>query len=404
MARKGENIYKRKDGRWEGRYIKAHDEFGKAKYGYVYGKSYREVKDKRNREQDASSKPGPSPQPCVSFESLLDEWLTLNKEKNKESTYVKYYNLIYRHIIPSLGGYPVAQLSTRVIQSFARDKMDRGRLDKTGGLSEKTVKDILGIIQASLNFARMEHPQLVPAIKMIYPKESVREIRVLTRREQAILEQFLLREPDLSKLGVYFSLYTGLRLGEICALRWEDILFQEAVLKVRRTIQRIQNIGGEAGEKTKVVLSPPKSRCSFREIPLMDLLIERIRPFRPQSPERFFLTSDPNKFMEPRTYQNRFQSYLRQCGLEGVNFHALRHTFATRCVEAGFEIKSLSEILGHSNVNLTLMRYVHSSRSLKRANMNKLTGQIMEGSAVKAAVGQREDRPPLSYGAVDLLE
>lgn len=372
MPRKGENIYKRKDGRWEGRYIKGHDPSGRARYGYVYGKSYREVKEKRGQLGNQQTVMEKQSQIPVQIDQLLMEWLVLHKDKNKPSTYVKYYNLIHRHIIPELGSLPVTRLTTGILQQFTREKLEQGRLDHSGGLSEKTVRDILCIVRAAVSFACKEYPSMAPTLQVIYPREPVREIRVLSREEQKTLESFLLANPDLSKLGIYFCLYTGLRLGEICALRWEDILFSDGVVQVRRTIQRIQDIDGKEKGKTKVIISQPKSRSSFREIPLPEFLIQRVTPFRPSIGTGYFLTAQEDQFMEPRTYQNRFRSYLQQCGIKGANFHALRHTFATRCVEADFEMKSLSEILGHANVNITLSRYVHSSRSLKRANMNKL--------------------------------
>ncbi len=167
------------------------------------------------------------------------------------------------------------------------------------------------------------------------------------------------------------ALFTGLRIGEICALRWGDISLPDKALHVRFTMQRIQNINGEGRTKTKVTISPPKTDTSARIIPLPDFLVELCRKRFNTNTSAFILTGT-EFYMEPRVLQYRFKNYANACELDGIHFHTIRHTFATRCVEVGFEIKSLSEILGHSSIKITLDRYVHSSMELKRENMNKL--------------------------------
>ena len=144
-----------------------------------------------------------------------------------------------------------------------------------------------------------------------------------------------------------------------------------SMLKIRKTMQRIKDTNIGAAKKTKIVITEPKSECSIRDIPLPSFMNEIARQFE-GVPKAFVLTGDRNKFVEPRTMQNRFKVYVKESGIKDANYHALRHTFATRCIEVGFEIKSLSEVLGHSNVNITLNRYVHSSFELKCSNMNKL--------------------------------
>lgn len=165
---------------------------------------------------------------------------------------------------------------------------------------------------------------------------------------------------------------TGIRIGELCALRWENIDIENKVLSVNKTLIRIQNTNTLIASKTKVIISAPKSKCSIRKIPLPDCIIPLLKAFA-QKGDTFFLTGETERFVEPRTMQNRFKKYVSACNITDANFHALRHTFATRCIELGFEIKSLSEILGHANVNITLNRYVHSSFELKTLNMNRLS-------------------------------
>lgn len=201
-------------------------------------------------------------------------------------------------------------------------------------------------------------------------KKTDREMRVLSIEEQSILTSYLCDGTDLYKLGVLISLYTGIRVGELCALRWENIDLKRNLIQIRQTLQRIQIDGENA--KTRIISTEPKSRCSIRDIPIPACLLPFIRRFA-SSPQAYLLTGVQNVPAEPRTMQYHFAEYIKIIGISHANYHSLRHTFATRCVEAGFEIKSLSEILGHSSVNITLNKYVHSSLDLKVANMNKLT-------------------------------
>ena len=166
-------------------------------------------------------------------------------------------------------------------------------------------------------------------------------------------------------------LYTGLRIGEVCALRWDCVDLDKRALRVRATVQgvRLQDPGD--GPKTKMLYSEPKSKTSIRDIPLPEQLLPILRQFQ-GDPSAFILSGAADQYPEPRLLQYWFKKYLVQCGIEDANFHALRHTFATRCVESGFELKSLSEILGHANVNVTLNRYVHSSFALKAENMGRM--------------------------------
>lgn len=373
MSKRGENIYKRKDGRWEGRYIRSHDANGKAEYGYIYGKTYSEVKQKLLRmkvlPQQRSEKQGNK---TITYSQFLDDWLRSSRLNTKESTYARYAHLIERHIKPHLGDIPLSQVTTQGVEDFIAEQLKSGRLDGRGGLAPKTVTDILTVIKSTMEYARYNNYEIICNIKKLSVKKKEKEMRVLTSTEQTVLLKTLTDEMDLCKFGVILSLYTGIRIGELCALKWEDLCLSQSVLKVKKTMQRIQETEIGAIRKTKIIITEPKSKCSIREIPLPPFIVDMARPFA-ASPQAFVLTGDTKRFIEPRTMQNRFQSYVSESGIEKANFHATRHTFATRCVEVGFEIKSLSEILGHANVNITLNRYVHSSFELKCSNMNKLT-------------------------------
>lgn len=373
MPRKGENIYKRKDGRWEGRYIRSRDANNKAQYGYVYGKGYKAVKQKILARQLLCLQPATEHKTeNVLYADLLDSWLSLSKLKTKESTYARYSHLVRTHIIPNLGKYAVSELTEQIIGTFITQQLTDGRLDHKGGLAAKTVIDIIVIIKSSIEYARYKGIDVSCDLSKLTVKKQEKKMRVLSVKEQKQLVGILMQDMDQSKFGVLLSLYTGIRIGELCALQWDDICLAQATLKIKKTMQRIQTTESGMPAKTKIVITEPKSMCSIREIPLPEFLVEIAGKFSNDS-KAFVLTGEANHYIEPRTMQNRFKTYISESGIEDANFHALRHTFATRCVEVGFEIKSLSEILGHANVNITLNRYVHASFEMKHLNMSKLS-------------------------------
>lgn len=373
MPRKGENIYKRKDGRWEGRYILSYNADSKAKYAYVYGKTYGEVKQKLTEGKGKNKQANSPPKRSSTYTELLDAWLHSTYLNTKESTQARYTHLINTHIKPHLGCYTLSQLSTEIIEAFIEQQLTNGRLDGQGGLSPKTVTDILTIVKSTIEYAKYKDLQIICNLSKLSIKKKEKEMRVLSQSEQEALITVLINEMDRYKFGVLLSLYTGIRIGELCALQWEDFCISQNTLKIRKTMQRIQDLGNGSISKTKIVITEPKSQCSVRDIPLPLFIVEIARPFM-SNPKAYILTGN-DRYIEPRTMQNRFKGYVKESGIELANFHALRHTFATRCVEVGFEIKSLSEVLGHANVNITLNRYVHSSFELKHSNMNKLASQ-----------------------------
>ncbi len=373
MPRKGENIYKRKDGRWEGRYIRYHDAAGKVKYGYVYGNTYNDVKDILvQKKADAIRHPATASPRTVVYSDILDAWLRASKLKTKESTYARYAQLVRTHVKPHLGGYQLSRISTQQVESFVEYLLSEGRLDGNGGLSPKTVTDILTIIKNTMEYARYQNTPVACNINKLTVKKKEKEMRVLTPGEQDALVAILVHKMDRFKFGVLLSLYTGIRIGELCALQWGDFDANLSTLTVRKTMQRIKNMDAASGSKTKIIITEPKSQCSIREIPLPPFLVEIAQSFQ-ANPDAFVLSGSALRYVEPRTMQNRFQCYVQQSGIAAANYHALRHSFATRCIELSFDIKTLSVILGHSSVNITLNRYVHSSMDLKKANMSKLS-------------------------------
>ena len=364
---KGENIFKRKDGRWEARYIKGRELSGKIRYGFCYGKTYREAKQKVTKCKAALV--GGAPAPGVSSRHRLsyycDEWLRLRKPKVKESTYIKYDTALEKYIKPKLGGCLPLGISSGLIDDFS------GELLFEDELAPKTVHDVLAVLHGVLKYTASFFPGTFPAIEIHYPKLCKKEMRVLSRAEQARFISYLLEDMDCCKFGVLLTLFTGIRIGELCALQWKNISLEEKTIRIGATLQRLRDTASAGQARTRIVIGPPKSDTSVRTIPITDYTAALCRQMDPHNPAAYVLTGT-DRFAEPRTLQYKMEKYTRDCGLEGVHFHTLRHTFATRAVEVGFEIKSLSEILGHATTAITLNRYVHSSMILKRDNMNKL--------------------------------
>lgn len=364
---KGENIFKRKDGRWEARYIKGYQPSGKIRYGFCYGKSYKEAKEKVTKMRCAVAHGDKALKSSAKkhFDYYCNEWLRITKNRVKAATYVKYESILENHIKPILGSCHPAALNTIMIEEFT------DRLLHNNKLSAKTVRDILTCLRSIVRYTSKQFPGMMLPIEIVYPKEEQKEMRVLSSTEQQQLMKYLMTNMDDCKFGILLALLTGLRIGEICALRWEDINLKDKTIRIHATMQRLKNIEGSEKRKTKIVIGSPKSDKSNRAIPMTEQAVLLCVQMQATSKTAFVLTGT-DQYMEPRTLQYRLKKYIEECKLEGVHFHTLRHTFATRAVEVGFDIKTLSEILGHSSTTVTLDRYVHSSMELKRTNMNKL--------------------------------
>ena len=366
MPRQGKNIYQRKDGRWEGRYSKGRID-GKTKYGYVFGKSYEDAEHKLEAARAAAALSGLS---IISFENAASEWLHLQQAELKASSYSKYANMLRLYLNPRFGKVAISDISRCEVQQFSRDLLLTGGAVKNG-LAPKTVNSVISILKNVLDYASKELGFQTADIKDVSVREQKKPMQVFSRAEQSILSRYLCNNPSPCNIGILLCLYTGMRIGEICALKWGDILLDEQCLFVHQTMQRVQ-MNGDKSKKTKVLIGPPKSECSIRKIPIPSEMLQLLGRVKRQN-EAFLLTGMIHSYIEPRCMENRFKAVIDECGVSKLNFHALRHTFATRCIELGFDIKSLSEILGHANVNITLNRYVHPSMDLKQANMNRLS-------------------------------
>ena len=371
MSRRGENIYKRKDGRWEGRYIKEYIN-SKAKYASVYAQSYLEVKNKLAFAKSAFKTENNTRYKL--FKIYADKWLAEMKPQIKHSSYVKYNNIVNNHIIETLGDSKMSDITTDIMRDFIKKKLQEGNKKTRSGLSAKTVTDIVSVVKLILNYAKTFGETNLCDFKQLSIKKAEMSENNMSKEVQNRLVKYLLKDTDYTKLGILLCLYTGIRIGELCALRLEDILIQEKTMRITKTMQRLQTLSN-VDSKTKIVITTPKSISSQREIPLPDFLIKIIVGFNYNTKD-YILTGANNRYIEPRTLEYRFKSILKRCGLENYRFHQLRHRFATQCIELGFDVKCLSEILGHSSVNITLNRYVHSTMELKKNNMEKLQHSI----------------------------
>lgn len=356
MPRRGENIYKRKDGRWEGRYIVDRRPDGRAIYHSIYGPTYGEVRQKLKTQQEAHHKR--QLRGCImTVKELFANWQEENGHV-KPTTRERYRALIEKHIQPELGAYRVCDLTEELLKLFVEKKLKSGRLDGKGGLSPKTVNDICVLVKSALKLAKRKyHYRGDEEIRS--PAVRQKQIDVLSEWESQRISAAVAQNPNLENLSYLLCLDTGIRLGEVCALRWSDIDFHSGLLHIRRTAYRI-NYGG----CTELVLQTPKSECSLRDLPLTAKMLSLLRPLCTK-PENYILTGS-SKPMEPRTLQYRFRRFQLSLDIPTRNYHVLRHSFATRCIERGMDAKTLSEILGHANVKTTLQMYTHPSMQSKR--------------------------------------
>lgn len=375
MPRKGENIYKRKDGRWEGRYIKERSS-RKVIYGYVYGKTYRETRERLSRLRIEWEGRQERQEPAIkrdTFENVCALWMADTEASLKESTAVKYKNLLRCYILPALGAKEMGEITTDDVLSLSGSLLANGG-SRHQGLSSKTVSDVISLLKIIRKYALLRRYPVNFSPECVTVRQSQGQMRVLSVDEEQKLYRYLESDHNPGSLGILLCLFTGIRLGELCALKWEDISIPDRKMQICKTMQRIHDASSDVNlskEKTKIIITAPKSGCSVRTIPLPENIMIHLE--KHYIPGAFLLTGKTDKFMEPRGMERKFKKVLESCGIEHANFHALRHTFATRCVEVGFDLKSLSEILGHANVNITLNRYVHPTMDQKRKNMDRLS-------------------------------
>ena len=352
--------YKRKDGRWECRVSMGKTEDGKRVFRSFYGKTKEEAEYKAmiaaGHAEDEYAVTG------MTVRELVTEWLYVMSSRIKESTAANYTMKAEKHIIPTFGDIQCCLLKAKDIYAFIERKMKEG-------LSVRYLSDIMVLFKSIFRYASREYRIRNVLDGIILPKKNKPEIAVLDKAQQFRLDSYLEKNPSVATVGISISMYMGLRIGEVCALQWKDIDLEKRTLTVSKTIQRVQCKTGL--KHTKIIITEPKSESSKREIPIPDCIISLLRQF--QDNGDVYVVSGRKKPVEPRTMQYRFAKILHNADLPSFHYHSLRHLFATRCVELGFDVKTLSEILGHSSVEVTLNRYIHSDMERKRSCMSLLS-------------------------------
>lgn len=300
----------------------------------------------------------------ILYKDWIYTWLIEKKDYIKESTYANYSNNVFNHIIPKLGNYTLKEINHKIIQDFLLELSKSGRKDEQGGLSEKTIKDITIIVKGSIkkgiNEGKIKHIEL----SFNYPKNNKeKSIYILTKYEQNKITNYVLDNRNTKNIGFLISLYSGIRIGELCALQWKDIDFKNNKLIISKTIQRVY-IKDKDKNISKIIITTPKTKNANREIPINKDFVELLKPLRTDKDN--YILSNNDKYIEPRTYRKYFNKILNELKIKHFNFHSLRHTFATNCISLGCDYKTVSELLGHANVNITLNLYVHPRYSQKK--------------------------------------
>ena len=299
------------------------------------------------------------------YKDYMINWIEEKRNFIKESTYANYSNLLYNYILPNVGDYKLKELNYKIIQDMILKLFSNGN-----GLSIKTIKDIVTLINSSLRSAFNDYKLKQFNLRFNYPKElSIRKMQLLSKEEQNILLDYILNNISEKNIGILISLLYGLRIGEICALKWCDIDFKSNLIHVNKTIQRIY-IKQNKGSISKIIITIPKTKNAIRDIPISDKFAVILSKM--QKDENNYIITGNNNYVEPRSYRNYFSNLLKKLNFKNFKFHSLRHTFATNCIELGTSYKTVSELLGHSNINTTLNLYVHPRFSEKKNCINNL--------------------------------
>jgi len=298
-----------------------------------------------------------------SISEIVTLWKTDKKQYVKKSSFSAYTLLVENHLLPIFGNKYLIEETD--VQGFVFQKLEMG-------LSHKTVKDILIVLKMILKFGAKNKWIDYSPFDIQFPTERVRHnIEVLSKSNQKKIMSYIQEHFTFRNLGVYICLSAGIRIGEICALTWDDIDTENGIISVNRTIQRIYVI--ENGErKTELILDTPKTKNSIREIPISKDLLRILKPFKKIVNSSFFVLTNDAKPTEPRTYRSYYKSLMKDLNMPELKFHGLRHSFATRCIESNCDYKTVSVLLGHSNISTTLNLYVHPNMEQKKKAIEQM--------------------------------
>ncbi len=300
------------------------------------------------------------------FKIVAEHWKADKKQYVKKSTYAAYCLLLQSHLIPDLGQKYVVREDD--VQNLVNRKL-------AAGLSQKTVRDILVVLKMILRYGAkhglIEHHQ----IDVVFPTDREKhDIEVMTLSNQRLLITYTKEHFNFLNLGILICLSAGLRIGEVCALQWDDVDVVSGVIRVSKTLQRIYLVDGEE-KYTELIVDKPKTKNSIREVPMTRDLLAMVKPLKKVVRRDFYVLTNAATPIEPRTYRCYFNKLQQQLGLPKMRFHGLRHSFATRCIESRCDYKTVSVLLGHSNISTTLNLYVHPNLEQKKKcidTMNRL--------------------------------
>lgn len=310
----------------------------------------------------------------MTLEDIYTAWVPEKKRQVKQGTF-SAYNLAYvNHLKPSFGNKEVSGIDKFAVRAWVYEKID-------SGLSIKSVQDLTIVLKMLLKYGEEEMGLIIPSVnwKISWPtknKVQKEQMSRFSKEEVKLILDYCDQNPSPQNLGIALCLKTGMRIGEICALRWEDVDFERKVLTVNRTVERVYNIGENGKRKTEVVFSTPKTSSSARVIPLEKKLCVLMKKYAAVANKDYYIITNSSSLSEPRTYRAHYKRLLDKLGLKGRKFHGLRHTFASIMIESGADLKTVSSILGHSSVSITMDIYVHPSEEAKSQSINKFMGKF----------------------------
>ena len=299
----------------------------------------------------------------MKISEIIKLWENDKKLYVKKSTYSAYILLIENHINPYFGDKE--QITEEDVQKFVLTELRKG-------LSQKSIKDIIIVLKMILKFAVKQKLLAYNEIEIKFPTVGEKtDLEVLNKNDHKKIINYLQENFTFKNLGIYICLSTGMRIGEICGLLWSDIDVENGIIKVRRTVQRIYVIDGET-RHTEILIDTPKTKNSIRDIPMTTELYKIIKPLKKVVNNDFYVITNEAKPTEPRTYRNYYERLIKRLGIQKLKFHGLRHSFATRCIESKCDYKTVSVILGHSNISTTLNLYVHPNMEQKKKCIDQM--------------------------------
>ena len=306
----------------------------------------------------------------MTTQNLLTEWLELyQKEHIKTRTYSRYQSLITMHIVPILGEKNIAELGRREIQEFLTQQKKDGNIRNGEKLSATSTNMMLSVLNLAFEYAcDMEYIEENPCVRVRRTKAETKKIEAFTVEEQRAIESEIARSDDRRLHGILLCLYTGLRIGELLGLTWNDVDLYRGVIKVTKTVYREKNDSGT----WQLCVDTPKTKASDRVIPLPEYITNMLRQDYETAKTPYVVENTKGERMSIRSYQSIFEKLTERAGVRKLNFHALRHTFATRAIECGMDIKTVADIMGHQNASITLNRYAHCMLDHKIEMMQKL--------------------------------